>query len=216
FRHYFNGRELDESEFCFFTIHFGVIMHANPSIEATTVCSIGIGTSRILANQLKTKFNNLYIRQELSISELSDTKIHENELILSTVPIDMDGYILVSPLLDEHDEKKITEAISKIESTTYDYGPTTPASDVSQMALARAIQASDLYLYRTFSESDTPPAAIDSLRKMLAEHSTLERLAALAIVRRLTERFNITGHIIGEDGFSYPHIKSPFIRCHQL
>ena len=216
FRHYFNGRELDESEIGFLTIHFGGIMHANPRIEATTVCSSGIGTSRILANQLKTKFNNLYIRQELSISELSDTKIHENELILSTVPLDMDGYILVSPLLDEHDEKKITEAISKIGSTTYDYRPRTPVSDVSQIDPNRVIQASELYLNRTFTESDTPLGTMDSVRKMLAEHSTLERHAALDIVRRLTERFKITGHIIGEDGFSYPHIKSPFIRSHQL
>lgn len=216
FRHHFNGRELDESEIGFLTIHFGGIMHANPRIEVTTVCSSGIGTSRILANQLKTKFNNLYIRQELSISELSDTKIHEDELILSTVPLDMDGYILVSPLLDEHDEKKITEAISKIGSTTYDYRPRSPVSGLSHVDPDRVIQASELYLNRTFTESDTPLGTMDSVRNMLAEHSSLEGHAALDTIRRLAERCKITGHVIGEAGFSYPHIKSPFIRNHQL
>lgn len=216
FRHYFNGRQLDESEIGFLTIHFGGIMHANPRIEVTTVCSSGIGTSRILANQLKTKFNNLYIRQELSISELSDTKIHEDELILSTVPLDMDGYILVSPLLDEHDEKKITEAISKIGSTTYDYRPPSAVSELSRVNPDRVIQASELYLNRTFTESDTPLGAMDSVRNVLAERSSLERQAALDTIRRLDERFKMTGHVIGEAGFSYPHIKSPFIRSHQL
>src|SRR5699024_7018621 len=116
----------------------------------------------------------------------------------------------------EHDEKKITEAISKIGSTTYDYGPRTPVSDVSQIDPDRVIQASELYLNRTFTESDTPLGTMDSFRKMLAEHSTLARQAALDIVRRLTELFKKTGHVILEDGFSYPHIKSPVIRSHQL
>lgn len=216
FRHYFNGRELDESEIGFLTIHFGGILHANPRIEVTTVCSSGIGTSRILSNQLKTKFNNLYIRQELSISELSETEIHGSELVLSTVPLDMDNYILVSPLLDEHDEKKITEAISKIGSTTYDYSPSRPDADISQINPDQVIQASELYLNRTYVRSPEAAEAIDSVNKVLKEHTSLDDNTVGDVTEQLGERFKLTGSIIGEDGFSYPHIKSPLIREHQL
>ncbi|WP_411842693.1 BglG family transcription antiterminator [Salinicoccus sp. HZC-1] len=216
FRNYFNTRKLDEPEIGFLTIHFGGILHANPRIEVTTVCSSGIGTSRILSNQLKTKFNNLYIRQELSISELADTDIHEGELILSTVPLDMDNYILVSPLLDEHDEKKITEAISKIGSTTYDYRPVQSTADVSQVDPDKVIQASELYLNRTYVRPDSAMHALDSVREALKSHTSLEEQVIIEVTEHLAERSKMTGYIIGEDGFSYPHIKSPLIKQHRI
>lgn len=216
FRHYFNDRMLDASEIGFLTIHFGGILHANPRIEVTTVCSSGIGTSRILSNHLKTKFNNLYIRQELSISELSETELHQDELILSTVPLDMDNYILVSPLLDEHDEKKITEAISKIGSTTYDYRPVNTKPDISQVNPNQVIHASELYLNRKFIESDTAADALDSVRGMLTSHTSMDEPEIDRVMEQMSERFKITGCVIGEGGFSYPHIKSPLIKQHQL
>lgn len=216
FSHYFNKEKLDESEIGFLTIHFGGILHANPRIEVTTVCSSGIGTSRILSNQLKSKFNNLYIRQELSISQLAETEIHADELVLSTVPLDMDNYILVSPLLDEHDEKKITEAISKIGSTTYDYSPSKATADISHINPVQVLQASELYLNRIYVRSDEKMSAIDSVNKSLKAHTSMSEREISEVTRQLAERFGLTGGIIGEDGFSYPHIKSPCIKQHQL
>lgn len=216
FSHYFNRTKLDESEIGFLTIHFGGILHANPRIEVTTVCSSGIGTSRILSNQLKSKFNNLYIRQELSISELSETEIHPDELVLSTVPLDMDNYILVSPLLDEHDEKKITESISKIGSTTYDYRPSKSNADISLVNPDQVIQASELYLNQIYVHSDEAVSAIESVNKTLMEHTSMSEWEISEVINHLTGRFRLTGSIIGENGFSYPHIKSPRITKHQL
>ncbi|MCC4723085.1 transcription antiterminator [Salinicoccus sp. RF5] len=214
FRQHFKVENLNESEIGFLTIHFGGILHANPRIEVTTVCSSGIGTSRILANQLKSRFNNIFIRQELSISEIGDTDIHEDELVLSTVPLDLENYILVSPLLDANDEKKISEAIAHIDAAPL---PKTAGTiTMAEVNPDRVIQVSELYLNRTFIEQNHHTDALSSVRDALSSETIIEEEDIHQILRQMKERFEATGFTIGEDGFSYPHVRSPHVRHHQM
>lgn len=215
FKKQFDIMEPDESETGFLTIHFGGILHANPKIEVTTVCSSGIGTSRILANQLESKFNNLYIRQELSISDLKDSDIHDGELVLSTVPLDMDNYILVSPLVDEHDEYKVMDAISKVSGRGQTFKKVSEPK-TRNINPDMVIQASELYLNRTFINQSSEIHAIDSVRNILSDQRSLDERSIDTIVDKLSARYRSTGLIIGKDGFSFPHIKSPLVERHQL
>ncbi|WP_020007299.1 BglG family transcription antiterminator [Salinicoccus albus] len=215
FEEQFGITTLDESETGFLTIHFGGILHGNPKVEVTTVCSSGIGTSRILANQLKSRFNNLYIRQELSISDLKAADIHDGELVLSTVPLDMDSYILVSPLVDEHDEYKILEAISKISDSAQVLKKSTEPQSF-HIDPDKVIQASELYLNRIFINQSSGTGAIESVKSTLADQRSLDTEAIEGISDKLINRYERTGLIIGKRGFSFPHIKSPLIKRHQL
>ncbi|KIH70542.1 BglG family transcription antiterminator [Salinicoccus roseus] len=214
FRQHYKVENLNASEIGFLTIHFGGILHANPRIEVTTVCSSGIGTSRILANQLKSRFNNIFIRQELSISEIGDTDIHEGELVLSTVPLDLENYILVSPLLDANDEKKISEAIAHMDAAPL---PKTAGTiTMAEVNPDRVIQVSELYLNRTFIEQNHHTDALSSVRDALSSETPIEEEDIRRILRQMKERFEATGFTIGEDGFSYPHVRSPLISHHQM
>ncbi|MFC3418908.1 BglG family transcription antiterminator [Salinicoccus hispanicus] len=215
FKQHFGTRKLNESEIGFLIIHFGGILHANPKIEVTTVCSSGIGTSRILANQLRTRFNNMYIRQELSISEVADTEIHDNELVLSTVPLDLENYILVSPLLDDSDEKKIMEAISRLDATPLLNTPDREKVMV-EVDPEQVIQASELYLNRHFITDGKRADALTSVRQALSSETDMPQDDIREILTMLEERFETTGFVVGESGFSYPHIRSPVIKAHQM
>ncbi|WP_342387740.1 BglG family transcription antiterminator [Salinicoccus bachuensis] len=215
FRQDFKVDKLNESEIGFLTIHFGGILHANPRIEVTTVCSSGIGTSRILANQLKSRFNNMFIRQELSISEIADTEIHDGELVLSTVPLDLENYILVSPLLDANDEKKITAAIADMDAAPLPKasGASTTRTEVNP---DRVIQVSELYLNRSALTREQHTDALSSVRDALSSETGMAGEDIERIVSQLKDRFEATGFIIGEEGFSYPHIRSPLIKHHRM
>ncbi|GAB3057797.1 BglG family transcription antiterminator [Salinicoccus sesuvii] len=215
FKQHFDTRKLNESEIGFLTIHFGGILHANPKVEVTTVCSSGIGTSRILANQLRSRFNNLYIRQELSISEVAETDIHDNELVLSTVPLDLENYILVSPLLDASDEKKITEAISRLDATPLRHVPEREMVQVD-VNPDQVIQASELYLNRSFLAKDRRTDALASIEEALSSETDMSQDDIIEILKLLKVRFETTGFIVGEAGFSYPHIRSPVINAHRM
>ncbi|WP_031545372.1 BglG family transcription antiterminator [Salinicoccus luteus] len=214
FRQHFKVEKLTESEIGFLTIHFGGILHANPRIEVTTVCSSGIGTSRILANQLKSRFNNIFIRQELSISEIADKEIHDGELVLSTVPLDLENYILVSPLLDANDEKKITEAMAHMDAAPLPKAAGT--TTMSEVNPDRVIQVSELYLNRSSITREEQTDALSSIRDALDSEADMPEEDIDRVVLQLKDRFEATGFIIGEDGFSYPHIRSPLIKHHRI
>lgn len=215
FKQHFDTRKLNESEIGFLTIHFGGILHANPKVEVTTVCSSGIGTSRILANQLRSRFNNLYIRQELSISEVAETDIRDNELVLSTVPLDLENYILVSPLLDANDEKKITEAISRLDATPVLHAPEREMIQVD-VNPDQVIQASELYLNRSFLAKNRRTDALASIEEALSSETDMSQDDIIEILKVLKVRFETTGFIVGESSFSYPHIRSPVINGHRM
>ncbi|GAA3715979.1 BglG family transcription antiterminator [Salinicoccus jeotgali] len=214
FAMHFKTRRLSDAEIGFLTIHFGGALSSTPNIEVTTVCSSGIGTSRILANQLKTRFSNISIRQELSISELREAKLRDDELVLSTVPLDLERYILVSPLLDDQDEKKITEAINQMH-----VGPTTIDTH-SQIKTAidpiHVIQASELYLNRSHITLTKRMDALETIQHVLHTQEVADEYSRDRILTSLSKRFKKTGFIIGEHGLSYPHVRSSLLKSHHI
>ena len=214
FSEVFNIKNVDEPEIGFLTIHFGGILKANPPVEITTVCSSGIGTSRILANQLKTHFQNIYIKHELSISELADTEFSDNDLVLSTVPLDIDNYILVTPLLDDYSIKKISEAIGETETNESFNIQGTEYLKSEAVNIDKILQATELYHFQSNVTLNEETATLDAVEYVLENHSVIEDIDG--IMNIMKERYDMTGFIIGESGFSFPHIKSEKISRHEL
>ncbi|MCD2137739.1 BglG family transcription antiterminator [Salinicoccus halitifaciens] len=214
FREVFGIEKVDESEIGFLTIHFGGILKANPPVEITTVCSSGIGTSRILSNQLRTHFQNIHIKRELSISELADTQFGEDELVLSTVPLDIDNYILVTPLLDDYSVKKISEAIQESGTAGVYTAKKSRQQENKDIDIDKILQATELFHFKKHIELDEKMEAPAAAGAVLAEHSSIQDIEAIMSI--LNERYRMTGFIIGESGFSFPHVKSGSITKHEM
>lgn len=215
FAEVFEAGHVDEHEIGFLTIHFGGILKANPPVEVTTVCSSGIGTSRILANQLKSRFQNIYIKRELSISDLADSHLDEGELVLSTVPLDIDNYILVTPLLDEHSIKKISDALEGTDSTHNFAVPDTRYLQNESVDVDKILEAGELFhLQRSVDLDSEEMPALDAVKHVLEVHTEVAYIQEIMDI--LTERHEQTGFIIGKSGFSFPHVKSGNIFKHQL
>lgn len=215
FKEVFGFHSLDEAEIGFLTIHFGGILKANPLIEVTTVCSSGIGTSRILSSQLQSKFQNISIKQELSISELADADIAEDELILSTVPLDFENYILVNPLLDDHDIKKISDFISTVQTELSFKPPKGRVESSVDVDVDKVLQASELFHFKKMINVDTEAVhALDNVEDILLQYADFNDISSIMIT--LKDRYQKTGFIVGENGFSFPHLKSEVITRHQL
>ncbi|WP_462421893.1 BglG family transcription antiterminator [Salinicoccus sp. Marseille-QA3877] len=214
FSEVFNIENVDEPEIGFLTIHFGGILKANPPVEITTVCSSGIGTSRILANQLKNRFQNIYIKHELSISELADTELSESDLVLSTVPLDIDNYILVTPLLDDYSIKKISEAIDQTETSENFNIQKTQYLKSEEINIDKVLQATELFHFQSNIRLNEKMKSLDAVKYILESHSKAENIEHIMDI--LNERYEMTGFIIGESGFSFPHVKSEDISKHEL
>lgn len=210
----FNIENVDEPEIGFLTIHFGGILKANPPVEITTVCSSGIGTSRILSNQLKTHFQNIYIKRELSISELADTELSENDLVLSTVPLDIDNYILVTPLLDDYSIKKVSEAIGQTETNESFNIQGTGYLKSEEINIDKILQATELFHFQNSIHLDEEMMSLEAVEYVLENHSAIEDIEPIMDI--MHERYDMTGFIIGESGFSFPHVKSEEISKHEL
>src|SRR5699024_8984679 len=144
-----NSKNVDAPEIGFLTIHFGGILKDNQPVAIPTVCSSGIGTSRILANQLKTHFHNIYIKHELSLSEMADTEISDKDLVLSMAPLDIDNYILVTPLLDDYSIKKISEAIGETETNESFNIQRTEYLKSEAVNIDKILQATELYHFQS-------------------------------------------------------------------
>lgn len=214
FRTVFGIEKVDESEIGFLTIHFGGILKANPPVQITTVCSSGIGTSRILSNQLRTHFQNISIKRELSISELADTRLGEDELVLSTVPLDIDNYILVTPLLDDYSVKKIAEAIQESGTAGNYTAQKSRQQENEDIDIDKILQATELFHFKKHIELDEKMEAPAAAGAVLAEHSSIQDIEQIMDI--LNERYRMTGFVIGESGFSFPHVKSASITKHEM
>lgn len=214
FQEVFGSNHLDESEIGFLTIHFGGILKSNPVFEVTTVCASGIGTSRILASQLRSKFQNISIKRELSISELNESVFDDHEIILSTVPLDIENYILVNPLLEDHDITKISEALSKHQKNQQLNAPEMIYKKQQEIDADKILQASELFHFQKIIDLNTETIdALDTVKTVVFENVNED---IEPIMKFLTERYQKTGFIIGKKGFSFPHVKSENIKKHQL
>lgn len=108
--------KLNEDELSFIALHIQMISSIKEDDEYTVVlvCSSGYGTSKFLEQRILNKFKDkIKINRVLSIGEYLNTDIIE-DLVISTIPIENSEtpVIVVSPMLNEVDVKKIESKVS--------------------------------------------------------------------------------------------------------
>lgn len=108
----FTHLEIPEEEIGFLVLHFGaaILGFAEKSgLTAYVVCSSGIGTSKMLATQLRREVPEIDQVQNISAFDLSKRSIQKSDLIISTIqlPHISDEYLVVSPFLTESEIQQV-------------------------------------------------------------------------------------------------------------
>ena len=119
-----NVDSVPEAEIAFIAMHFCAAVEKLHSKEKqfliAVVCPTGMGTSRMLAANLKKSFYNLEICYILSALHIDTQKLTEDgiDFIVSTVELDIDyTYACVSPVLMEQDKLLLTNIMKTLQKT---------------------------------------------------------------------------------------------------
>jgi activator of the mannose operon, transcriptional antiterminator len=103
------GIKIKEEEIGYICLHLGASVERNKHpLRAFIVCASGIGTSQLIAARIERAFRQIEIKDVISATALRNRDLNEVDLVISTVPVEVDKPLLViSPLLKENDIKKI-------------------------------------------------------------------------------------------------------------
>lgn len=112
------NKKVSDDEIAFIAAHFGGWMRKEGVVPVTRkkaliVCASGVGTSRILKNQLEGLFSTVDIVNTVSLREYENNQ-YDVDLIISTVPIskkDKD-VLLVSPILTDTEKEKLLKKVN--------------------------------------------------------------------------------------------------------
>ena len=119
------GTDLPEAEIAYLAMHLGSALeeskHQQQNFNVLVACPTGIGTSKLLASQLKKAFTNLNIVAVVSAINIDyDFCQKENiAFIISTVPIELKDevnlpVVVVDFMLHEEDKDNIIRQIDKV------------------------------------------------------------------------------------------------------
>ena len=100
----FTDLEIPDEEIGFLVMHFGSAilgLKGENDLKAYVVCSSGIGTSKMLATQLRREIREIEEIRNVSVFELNELQISDRDLIISTIHLQdfPNEYICVSPFL---------------------------------------------------------------------------------------------------------------------
>ena len=118
FRNVFHPVKIPEDEIGYIVIYFIASMDSlsKHSISVLVVCSTGIGSSKMLRSRLEREFSEIDVKKIISLHKLHDENLEQYDLIISTVPIDMDEskYLCVSPLLNVEEKESVKKKINQL------------------------------------------------------------------------------------------------------
>ncbi len=112
-----------EEEAAYLTLHFQASverLHQNESHpqKVIIVCHMGVGMSQLLLAKVERRFPSVHVEATMSRAEVQDyLAAHEVDLVITTVDLPelKSPHILVSPLLEASDERKLEQAIRRID-----------------------------------------------------------------------------------------------------
>ncbi|MBO0448746.1 transcription antiterminator [Enterococcus sp. MJM12] len=117
------GISFNEDEIAFLTMYFqAAIERAKLNKRILIVCQMGIATSELLINRIKSILPSLDKLEVASAGELRNLNIESYDLIISTIKLELQHHniLYVSPFLNEEDMNKISKyslGISKQNTT---------------------------------------------------------------------------------------------------
>lgn len=115
-----NIDQVPESEVAYIAMHMAAALEENirrKNLSVVIACPTGIGTSRLLAANVKKEFDNLDIKNVISAININTEKLKEQgiDFIISTVDLSVDyKYICVNPIFLEKDRILLKNFIHKM------------------------------------------------------------------------------------------------------
>ncbi|OMP66472.1 BglG family transcription antiterminator [Domibacillus epiphyticus] len=117
-QHVFPNVTVPDEEIGYLVMHFGSALpgaQVSGPLKAYIICSTGIGTSKMLASRLKQEIPELTGLKNISLFELNNTEIDEDDLVISTIHLPDFPYehIVVSPMLTKDELTKVRSFIKR-------------------------------------------------------------------------------------------------------
>lgn len=117
--------ELPEAEIAYIAMHLGSALEEatlwRRKFNVIVACPTGIGTSKLLAIQLKKNFINLNVMAVTSITNIDDKRWQQADFIIATVPIEyaQKPVVVVNFMLSDADKAKIAKQIQLTKFTEH-------------------------------------------------------------------------------------------------
>jgi activator of the mannose operon (transcriptional antiterminator) len=204
---------IPEEEAAYLTIHFQasierIRQYKGKRQKAIIVCHMGIGMSQLLSAKIEQRIQSINIIGCIAKADLRDYLIaHKVDMIISTIdlPDIMVPHIVISPLLEEAEEKKLKTFIAQQTNSA--------GAKQKNFILQQFLNPSILFLNQSF---DHRFKIIEQLAKSLYEGGFVENTYGHSAIIR--ERMSAT--TIGS-GIAIPHgspklIKKPAIAAATL
>lgn len=167
----FPFEHVPDEEIGYLVLHFGAAINKGKirtKLKALIICSSGIGTSKMLATQIKNQFPDIEELRNISAFELKDIDVETYDIILSTIPIEeiSTDYLLVSPILTPQELVRINEFIHKKGLTIANYR----VNDVREEKAELSLSFED---YKSFTaQSNVLLDLLDAIESVQIDHSS--------------------------------------------
>ncbi len=105
--------KIPESEIGYIALHIGAAVERNKkTIKTLVICHSGIGTSQLVSARLERAFKEIETIGIVSSVDIKKELLDKSDMLISTVPLDINRpIIVVSPLMTKEDIKKIEKYI---------------------------------------------------------------------------------------------------------
>lgn len=183
-----------EDEIAFLTIYFqSAIERAKLNRKILIVCQMGIATSELLMNRIKNVIPSLDSVDIASVPELEHLDLAKYELIITTIKLSIsnDNVVLVSPLLNDEDIKKINKTGYKL-------------NQVSKINSEMKAHHLEKYLNPEMISIDTNFTSRDELLSNIGKKLVYKNIVSYEFIPSLIKREEIGGTDL-PSGTAVPH-----------
>lgn len=210
-----------KSEIAYIALHFGGMLNEkqSPSLHVLVVCSSGIGTSRILSNQLKQYFSEIAEATEVSVSDLKSIDYSKYDGMISTVALDTKyPHITVNPLLPEQDIESVKYFLDLQQNIHHgikdDVGEKSQLSHRDYDQTVNFIEDSLTLIQNMIFEERKVNNLTRYLVQTLTKHHVLEN--SNDFVEKLEQRIALQGFALTGYPIAIPHLSDESIKKPQL
>ncbi|MBT2627464.1 BglG family transcription antiterminator [Bacillus sp. ISL-32] len=196
---------IPEEEAAYLTLHFQAAVErlhysSEKHKKAIILCHMGIGMSQLLRTKIERKFHQIVVKACIAKADLADytTKHGDIDLVISTIALEHVPipHIVVSPLLEPSDEKKLSAFMDQVEE-----------SQRQTQKTFKMLNNTTPFLVFLQQESVHRYKLIEQMAMVLYEKGYVEKEYAIHAVMR--EKMSATN--IGA-GIAIPHANSKFIK----
>lgn len=215
-QHVFPDHHFPDSETAFVVLHFGGALKAARQLSVLVVCTSGIGTSRILSNQIEQTFPKVHVSRQASVSELKEIELNQFDYIISTVGLDIaQPYTVVNPLLPDSDQQILAQIFSVSPEPS---AVQTIRTDVYNDVVSYVTEGADLIEQLHFISADVSDAE-SWICDYLYENTVIENKAGVLQLLQQSSGYALSGSQIAIPHLVHPLIKRPFVSfvsCHPV